>query len=1375
MTIDNTHPAASAVSIAVSGTGNANDGDIVTLTIDPSETIGTPTCTWTDGSGAMADTSVEYAAVGGPAHPTAKGTVDSADQDGTVGFSCTFSDSAGNAVAAAVTAITTGSAITIDNTHPTVSSITFADTALKAGETSLVTIVFSEAVASFDNTDLTIAGGTMSAVSSADGSVTFTSTFTPTADTEDDTNVLVVGSSYTDSAGNAATSGLTSGNYAIETLRPTATIAMTTSNSNSGLAKQGDTITLTITMSESVTSLSCTIDGEATTMGGSGTGWTSALTLSGDETEQNTVFSCGSAEDGAGNTMVTDTSANTGAVTVDLTAPIVGIGTVATDGYINAAEAPSFTITGTASGANGQTVSVTFGGATETATVSSGAWTMTMCDDESCSHSAGLSAVTANVNDAAGNAATQANVNAWYDAVAPTTTISSIDISADTGSSATDFITKTASQTITATLSTALATGETLQISLNAGTSWASDDHATADGTSVSIASQTLSGTSQIQFRIIDLAANAGSVGSQAYTLDTTAPTSSSAVIAVSGTGNGNDGDVVTLTLDPSETVQQPTCTWTDGDGAMADTSVTYGTTGSDSHTAAVTVDNADQDGTVGFSCTYSDLAGNAIASAITSATSGAVTIDNTHPAASAVTIAVSGSGNAQDGDVVTLTIDPSETIGTPTCTWTDGSGAMADTSVTYATVGGTDHHTAAVTVDNADEDGTVGFSCTFSDSAGNAVSTAVTALTGGSAITIDNTHPTLTAVGIAVDNTGNANMGDDVTLTFTASEAIGTPTCTFTSGGAAMADSTITVANPSGNEWTCVVDVADADTDGAVAFSISFTDSAGNAGSAVSGVTDSSAVTVDNTHPTLNIVMSSNGNTGYAKSGQKIILTITASEAVTGLVCTIDAEATTMGGSGTSWTSELTISGDETEQNTVFSCASHVDAAGNAGVADSTANSGAVIVDYTAPTSTSAVIAVNNAGNANDGDVVTLTLNPSETVGTPTCTWTDGDGAMADTSVTYGTTGDDSHTAAVTVDNADQDGTVGFSCTYSDLAGNAIATAITGTSDSSSVTIDNTHPAASAVTIAVSGSGNAQDGDVVTLTIDPSETIGTPTCTWTDGSGAMADTSVTYATVGGTDHHTAAVTVDNADEDGTVGFSCTFSDSAGNAVTSAVTALTGGSAITIDNTHPTISSVSATWGTHLNAAEDDASKTITIVTSGAEDGQTVTTTINSVTDSCSVSSNTCAVTYAASDMAGLSSGTTYTIAVDVSDAAGNAAAQNTGTSFVYDNVAPTISSIAVTGVTSGQYGNSGSTYTVIVTASETLSAAPTLTLSGGGVGSGTGSTSDTVWTYTFTPTDADESVTIDVAIGAISDSAANANTAAATQFAFTHDATVPT
>jgi hypothetical protein len=45
-------------------------------------------------------------------------------------------------------------------------TIVVADTALKVGETSLVTITFSEAVTGFTNADLTIANGTLSAVSS---------------------------------------------------------------------------------------------------------------------------------------------------------------------------------------------------------------------------------------------------------------------------------------------------------------------------------------------------------------------------------------------------------------------------------------------------------------------------------------------------------------------------------------------------------------------------------------------------------------------------------------------------------------------------------------------------------------------------------------------------------------------------------------------------------------------------------------------------------------------------------------------------------------------------------------------------------------------------------------------------------------------------------------------------------------------------------------------------------------------------------------------------------------------------------------------------------------------------------------------------------
>ncbi|SVD16395.1 uncharacterized protein METZ01_LOCUS369249, partial [marine metagenome] len=139
------------------------------------------------------------------------------------------------------------------------------------------------------------------------------------------------------------------------------------------------------------------------------------------------------------------------------------------------------------------------------------------------------------------------------------------------------------------------------------------------------------------------------------------------------------------------------------------------------------------------------------------------------------------------------------------------------------------------------------------------------------------------------------------------------------------------------------------------------------------------------------------------------------------------------------------------------------------------------------------------------------------------------------------------------------------------------------------------------------------------------------------------------------------------------------------------------------------------------------------------------------------------------------------TVVVAVGDAADSAGNTNTAASnnfgWTHDGTVPTVTSIAVTGVTSGQYGTAA-TYQVIVTGSEQLDAAPTLTLAGGSIttaGAGSGAGSATIWTYTFTPTDADEAVTIDIAAGGITDAAGNDNTAAATQFAFTHDRTDPT
>ncbi|WP_034400125.1 Ig-like domain-containing protein, partial [Comamonas testosteroni] len=96
-------------------------------------------------------------------------------------------DKAGNAGVGA----TDSNNYAIDTLRPT-ATIVVADTSLAVGETSLVTIIFSEAVNDFTNADLSVSGGTLSTVSSSDGGITWTATFTPTANLESTVNLITL-------------------------------------------------------------------------------------------------------------------------------------------------------------------------------------------------------------------------------------------------------------------------------------------------------------------------------------------------------------------------------------------------------------------------------------------------------------------------------------------------------------------------------------------------------------------------------------------------------------------------------------------------------------------------------------------------------------------------------------------------------------------------------------------------------------------------------------------------------------------------------------------------------------------------------------------------------------------------------------------------------------------------------------------------------------------------------------------------------------------------------------------------------------------------------------------------------------------------------
>ena len=123
----------------------------------------------------------------------------------------------------------------INTKNPGVASIQLSDTALKTGETAVVTIVFSESVINFSNADLTAENGTVGNLTSTDGGKTWTGVFTPNQDIEDATNLIHVASTYTDPDGNDGTEA-TSGNYSIDTSRPSIGITGVKSSSNTLLA-----------------------------------------------------------------------------------------------------------------------------------------------------------------------------------------------------------------------------------------------------------------------------------------------------------------------------------------------------------------------------------------------------------------------------------------------------------------------------------------------------------------------------------------------------------------------------------------------------------------------------------------------------------------------------------------------------------------------------------------------------------------------------------------------------------------------------------------------------------------------------------------------------------------------------------------------------------------------------------------------------------------------------------------------------------------------------------------------------------------------------------------------------------------------------------
>ena len=163
-------------------------------------------------------------------------------------------------------------------------------------------------------------------------------------------------------------------------------------------------------------------------------------------------------------------------------------------------------------------------------------------------------------------------------------------------------------------------------------------------------------------------------------------------------------------------------------------------------------------------------------------------------------------------------------------------------------------------------------------------------------------------------------------------------------------------------------------------------------------------------------------------------------------------------------------------------------DAAGNIMIEDHTHT---FTVDRIAPTLSPVHIATDNANYhmAKAGDTITVSFTASESIQAPTVTI-----ATNPATVSGGPT---AWSASYMLSSADSDGTVAFNIAFSDPAGNA-GTAVTATTDGSSITFDKTAPVLGPVTIAPNSAGFISGSSTISATVTEAVGVDATSCQYT-------------------------------------------------------------------------------------------------------------------------------------------------------------------------------------------------------------------------------------------------------------------------------------
>lgn len=746
--------------------------------------------------------------------------------------SASAQDSAGNSA-------TASRSVAVDLTAPVISINTVStDDRLNAAEQQQpLTLNGSTSAEVGQTVTVTFGGKTYTATVAANGTWALN---VPAADLAAlGQGAQTITASVNDRAGNP---GQTTHALTVDTVAPTVTIATVAGDDIINNAEQlaGQTISGTTTAEVGQT-VTVTFNGQTwTATVGSGGSWSVFIPA-----QQFAGLSDGSYTISA---TVSDQAGNSGSasrgVTLNGDVPTVTINTFAGDDVVNAAEhGSSLVISGTTTAPVGQTLTLTLNGKTYTTTVQTGgSWSYTLGSADVTALADGNAyVINASVSNAIGNTGSS-NHTITVDLSAPAMGINIDSLQADTGLSASDFITSVSPVVVNGSLTAALASNETAQISIDGGVTWTT---LTVTGTTWRYNdSRTLTdGNYLYQVRVIDTAGNIGATASQIVTVDTTAPLASKtiAIVGISDDTGLSSSDFVTRdttltvrgTLGAALAADERAQISLDG-GVTWTTLTVIGTNWSYADGRTLT------DGTWNYTVRVVDLAGNVGQTATQN-----VVVDTTSPeAAKSITITgISDDTGASSSDFITsdttLTVRGvlGAALGANEFAQISTDNGATWVNVTLAADGLNWSYVDGRTLTN----GTTTWQVRVVDLAGNV------GATGSQSAQIDTVNPAqvLTIASISTDTGSSATdfITSDTTLTLTGSLGVG-----LASGEVAQISldggATWITLTTNGTQWTYTD--SRTLTDGSYVYQVRVLDLAGNTGPVVS-----KTVVVDTINPT--------------------------------------------------------------------------------------------------------------------------------------------------------------------------------------------------------------------------------------------------------------------------------------------------------------------------------------------------------------------------------------------------------------------------------------------------------------------------------------------------------------------------------------------